>query len=633
MRNGYVICINILQAIETGRFRMCGIVGYIGKERAVDVLIDGLKRLEYRGYDSAGIAVQNGNGIELYKIKGKIRDLQEIIPARANNNIIKGIGHTRWATHGPPSTRNAHPHFVDGVCVVHNGIIENYREIRHFLSEEGARFYSDTDTEVVPHLISYYLKQGLDEKEAILKTLRHLRGSYALGVMIEGSQDRLYAIRNGSPLVVGIGDGEYFFASDIPALLPYTNRFVFLEDCHFCCISAAGIDIEYIGDGLCHKVDIQGLIQEIDWSPSVAEKEGYEHFMLKEIYEQPRAVRDTINEWIDDPPGLLHELGITTKQMLEINRLHIVACGTSYHAALIGKYIIEKLSRIPVDVDIASEYRYREPIIERGTLFISITQSGETADTLAAQREAASHGARTLTICNVVGSTASREADSVLYTRAGPEIGVASTKAFTAQLAALSLLGVALGIKKKRLTNGEVSTLKLQLRKVPDLIEKALSVSSHIKEISRSLIYAKDFLYLGRGINYPIALEGALKLKEISYIHAEGYPAGEMKHGPIALVEEGVPSVFIAPVDELFNKTLSNMEEVKARGGRIIAVTDEPDYIEDKVDDVINVPSAHPLFAPIVHVIPLQLLAYHIAVMRGCNVDQPRNLAKSVTVE
>ncbi len=611
---------------------MCGIVGYIGREKAVEVLIDGLKRLEYRGYDSAGIAVQNGNGIELYKIKGKIKDLQEIVPLGVGN-IVKGIGHTRWATHGPPSTRNAHPHFVDGVAVVHNGIIENYRELRSFLISKDVMFLSDTDTEVVPHLISYYLKQGLEEKDAILKTLKQLKGSYALGIMIESSKDRLYAVRNGSPLVVGIGEGEYFFASDIPALLPYTNRVVFLEDCHFCCISSDGIEIEYIEDDFCHKVDIQRLIKEIDWSPSMAEKEGYEHFMLKEIYEQPRAVRDTINEWIDDPLVLLEDLGITTKQMLQINRLHIVACGTSYHAALVGKYIIEKLSRIPVDVDIASEYRYRKPIIEKGTLFISITQSGETADTLAAQREAHCHGARTLTICNVVGSTASREADAVLYTRAGPEIGVASTKAFTSQLAALSLLGVALGIKKKRLTNGEVSTLKLQLKKVPELIEKALSIDGHIKEISHSLMYAKDFLYLGRGINYPIALEGALKLKEISYIHAEGYPSGEMKHGPIALVEEGVPSVFIAPVDELFSKTLSNMEEVKARGGRIIAVTDEPDYVKDKVDDVIKVPSTHPLFAPIVHVVPLQLLAYHIAVLRGCNVDQPRNLAKSVTVE
>ena len=611
---------------------MCGIVGYMGKERAVDVLIEGLKKLEYRGYDSSGIAIQNGSGIELYKTKGKIRDLETIIPAGIGS-VSKGIGHTRWATHGAPSTRNAHPHYIDGVAVVHNGIIENYREIRSFLEKEGVRFLSDTDTEVVPHLISYYLKQGYEDKQAILRTLTHLRGSYALGIMIESSQDRLYAVRNGSPLVVGLSEEEYFFASDIPALLPYTRRFIFLEDCHFCSIGSGGVEIEYIGDGLCKKVDVEGLIKEIDWSPSMAEKGGYEHFMLKEIYEQPRAVRDTINEWIDDPLKLLEELGITTKQMLEFNRLHIVACGTSYHAALVGRYIIEKLSRIPVDVDIASEYRYREPIIERGTLFISITQSGETADTLAAQREAKAHGARTLTICNVVGSTASREADSVLYTRAGPEIGVASTKAFTAQLAALALLGVALGIKKKRLTNGEVSTLKLQLKKVPELIERALKADETIKEISRSLTYARDFLYLGRGINFPIALEGALKLKEISYIHAEGYPAGEMKHGPIALVEEGVPSVFVAPVDELFSKTLSNMEEVKARGGRIIAVTDEPQYVEDKVDDVIAVPSAHPLFAPIVHVVPLQLLAYHIAVMRGCNVDQPRNLAKSVTVE
>ena len=611
---------------------MCGIVGYIGRDKAVEILIDGLKRLEYRGYDSAGIAIQNGTGIELYKIKGKIRDLEQIIP-RDRNSVMKGIGHTRWATHGPPSTRNAHPHFVGGVAVVHNGIIENYRELKRELIELGVKFQSDTDTEVVPHLISYYLRLGLNEKEAILKAINQLNGSFALGIMIEASPERLFAVRNGSPLVVGLGEKEYFFASDIPALLPYTNRFIFLDDGCFCCLHKEGIEIEHINNGQCRRLQVESLVKEIDWSPSMAEKEGYEHFMLKEIYEQPRAVRDTINEWIDDPQKLLDELELSTKDVIDLNRLHIVACGTSYHAALVGRYIIETLSRIPVDVEIASEYRYRNPIIEKGTLFISITQSGETADTLAAQKEAKKHGAKTLTICNVVGSTASREADAVLYTRAGPEIGVASTKAFTAQLAALALLGLCLGVKKKRLTNGEVVTLKQQLKKVPMLIEKALNKDSYIKTVAKRFMYAKDFLYLGRGINYPIALEGALKLKEISYIHAEGYPAGEMKHGPIALIEESVPSVFVAPVDDLFSKTLSNIEEVKARNGQVIAITDEKNYVRDKVDVIIDVPSVHPLFAPIVNVVPLQLLAYHIAVLRGCNVDQPRNLAKSVTVE
>ncbi len=498
---------------------MCGIVGYIGRTQAIDILIDGLKRLEYRGYDSAGIAIQNGSGIELYKIKGKINDLEQIIP-RDRNGVVKGIGHTRWATHGQPSTRNAHPHFVDGVAVVHNGIIENYRELKRELINQGVKFQSDTDTEVVPHLISYYLKAGFSEREAILKAINQLNGSYALGIMIESSPERLYAVRNGSPLVIGLGENEYFFASDIPALLPYTNRFIFLDDGSFCCLHKEGIELEKVNNGECRRLEIDSLVKEIDWSPSMAEKEGYEHFMLKEIYEQPRAVRDTINEWIDDPLRLLDELGISTKDIIELNRLHIVACGTSYHAALVGKYIIETLTRIPVDVDIASEYRYRNPIIEKGTLFISITQSGETADTLAAQKEAKRHGARTLTICNVVGSTAAREADAVLYTRAGPEIGVASTKAFTSQLAAISLLGLCLGIKKKRLTNGEVGTLKQQLKKVPELIEKALKKDDEIKAIAKKFMYAKDFLYLGRGINYPIALEGALKLKEISYIHA-----------------------------------------------------------------------------------------------------------------
>ena len=608
---------------------MCGIVGYIGKSEALPVLIEGLKRLEYRGYDSAGIAFQNGKGIEIYKTKGKIRDLVQIIPSQSNVKV--GLGHTRWATHGQPSTENAHPHYANGVAIVHNGIIENYREIRTRLMNNGHTFISETDTEVVPHLISCNLRKQQSPREAIFNALKTLKGSYALGILLEDEPDTLYAVRKGSPLVIGIGDGEYYFASDIPALLPYTRRFIFLEDGQICRLNISGVKLEYLEES--RPIEIQSVVKEVDIPPSMAEKDGYDHFMLKEIFEQPRAVRDTVNEWIDNPLGLLEEFKLTRQDLVELRRLHIVACGTSYHAGLVGGYLIEKLTRIPVDVHIASEYRYKEPIIEKGTLFISITQSGETADTLAAQREAKRLGAKTITICNVVGSTSAREADAVLYTRAGPEIGVASTKAFTSQLAALSLLGVALGFVKGRLISEEIVTIKRQLSKIPMLIERVLKEDHYIRELASSLIYAKDFLYLGRGINYPIALEGALKLKEISYIHAEGYPAGEMKHGPIALIEDGLPVVVLAPVDELFKKTLSNIEEVIARGGRVIAVTDEPAYLKDKVQDVIKVPSTYPILSPLINVVPLQLLAYHIAVMKGCNVDQPRNLAKSVTVE
>ncbi len=609
---------------------MCGIVGYIGKRNSLPILVDGLKRLEYRGYDSAGIAFQNGNGIEIYKTKGKIKDLQKILPHPTPDAMI-GLGHTRWATHGVPSSRNAHPHRADGIAVVHNGIIENYRNLRSHLIAEGHKFSSDTDTEVIPQMISSYLRKKLSMTDAIKETIAHLRGTFAIGIMNEAHPKTLFSIRKGSPLVIGIGDGEFFFASDVSALLPYTRRFIFMEDGQICTIGEDGIELRYLDSQETSPVEEQAV--EIDWTPSMAEKEGYNHFMLKEIHEQPRAMMDTIREWTEDPERILDEFGLTVKRTIGLNKLQVVACGTSYHAALVGKYMIEDIARIPVDVEIASEYRYKSPIIEHDSLFISITQSGETADTLAAQREAKKRGARTLTICNVVGSTSSREADSVLYTRTGPEIGVASTKAFTAQIGALCLLAIALGIRTGRLTPGEANTLRSQLLKIPAFMEKALKMNSGIEELARTLIYSKTFLYLGRGINYPIALEGALKLKEISYIPATGYPAGEMKHGPIALIEEGLPVVVIAPVDNLFEKTLSNIEEVKARGGRVIAITDEPASLQDKVDDLIVVPSAHSSLSPLVNVIPLQLLAYYIGMLRGCDVDQPRNLAKSVTVE
>jgi len=609
---------------------MCGIVGYIGKKDALSVLLDSLKRLEYRGYDSAGIAYQNGNGVEVYKTKGKIKDLQQILPCPLPD-IRVGLGHTRWATHGEPSTRNAHPHRAGGVVVVHNGIIENYRELRTQLLTEGHQLTSDTDTEVIPHMISKNLASGHSIKKAIDETIAHLRGTFALGIMSETQPYTLFAVRRGSPLVVCFGEGEFFFASDIPAILPYSRKFIFLEDGQICTLTPEGLELSCLDNG--GSVPVEDRITEIAWTPSLAEKEGYDHFMLKEIYEQPRTVSDTFAEWIKDPQGLLDESGLTQEITLGLRRLHIVACGTSYHAALIGKYLIEGIARVPVDVEIASEYRYKKPIIERGTLFISITQSGETADTLAAQREVKQRGATTLTICNVLGSTSSREADSVLYTHAGPEIGVASTKAFTAQMTALCLFALALAIRRGKLNYKEACALKSHLLKIPALLEKTLEKDDAIKELARTLIYAKGFLYLGRGINYPIALEGALKLKEISYIHAEGYPAGEMKHGPIALIEEGLPVVVLAPRDDLFEKIFSNIEEVKARGGRVIAVTDNPESLANKVNDLIEVPTTHHTLFPFVNVIPLQLLAYHIAVLRGCDVDQPRNLAKSVTVE
>lgn len=609
---------------------MCGIVGYVGKAGSLQVIVDGLKRLEYRGYDSAGVAYQNGHGLEVYKTKGRLKDLKLILPD-PSPAITAGLGHTRWATHGAPSTLNAHPHVVEGIAVVHNGIIENYRELRANLESEGQQFLSETDTEIVPQLIAKYLRMGLPVRQAIRSALKQLRGSYALGIMCQQSPNTLFAVRKGSPLVLGVGNEEFYFASDIPAILPYTQKFIFMEDEQICTLTGHDMDVRQIETDAV--ITSGAKVVTIDWSPAMAEKAGHDHFMHKEIYEQPQAIKNTIGERLEDPLNLMLDLGIQLQRKAAIRKLHIVSCGTSYHAGLIGKYLIERLAGIPVDVEIASEYRYRSPIIENNTLFISITQSGETADTLAAQREAQRMGARTLTICNVVGSTSTREAQSVLYTRSGPEIGVASTKTFTSQLAALCLLALGMAYGRNRLKKNELNTLQSYLLDVPALVEKTLQKDAEIKELARSLTQAKDFLYLARGINYPIALEGALKLKEISYIHAEGYPAGEMKHGPIALIENGLPVVVLVPSNDLFEKMFSNIEEVKARGGRVIAVTDAPEALRNKADDIIRVPATHPLFTPFINVIPLQLLAYHVGVLRNCDVDQPRNLAKSVTVE
>jgi glucosamine--fructose-6-phosphate aminotransferase (isomerizing) len=610
---------------------MCGIIGYVGKRDSFQILIDGLRRLEYRGYDSAGIASCNGRGIEVYKTQGKINDLERIMSNYAQDCFI-GIGHTRWATHGAPSSTNAHPHVSEGVAVVHNGIIENYKELKSFLQSKGQSFVSETDTEVIPQMIAWHLKEGVTVMEALRATISRLNGSYAIGVISEASPHVLYAVRKGSPLVVGVGEGENFISSDVPAILPYTKKVIYLEDGHICILDSNGLNLESVDPGT--SIPVEDKIVGVDWTASMAEKNGYDHFMLKEIYDQPSSVRNTVNEWVEDPLRLIDGLGLTPMMIMGLRNIQIVACGTSYHAGLVGKYLIEGLVRIPVEADIASEYRYKNPIIEKDhTIFISITQSGETADTLAAQREAKERGARTITICNVVGSTAAREADSVIYTRAGPEIGVASTKSFTAQLAVLCLITIGLGIARRRLFSKEIDTLKSQLVKIPNIIEKTLANDSHVRTIAESLFNKNGYLYLGRGVNYPVALEGALKLKEISYVHAEGYPAGEMKHGPIALIEEDMPVVIMALRDHLYKKTVSSIEEAKARGAKIIVVTDECIDLEEKVDHLIKVPITHPVFSALVNVIPLQLLAYHIAVLKGCNVDQPRNLAKSVTVE
>lgn len=614
---------------------MCGIVGYIGQRPSAPILIDGLKRLEYRGYDSAGIALQNGRGIEVYKTKGKILDLEKLLSYPALSHSTIGLGHTRWATHGAPSSINAHPHCAGGIAVVHNGIIENYHELKSLLSAEGHVFTSDTDTEVIPNLIQSQMKKyGLDIRQAVQECARLLRGSYAVGIICDAHPDTLFAIRKGSPLIVGVNGGDHFFASDIPALLPHTNRFVYLEDGQMCVMTRDSFELVDLKSGSTLPRD--GRFVTVEWSPQTAEKGGYDHFMIKEIHEQPRAVIDTLREWVHEPQRLLDELGFTSRLTVGLRsglrRLRIVACGTSFHAALVGRYLIETIAHIPVNVEIASEFRYKDQLIEKDSLFISITQSGETADLLAAQREARNRGAWTTTICNVVGSSATREADAVLYTQAGPEIGVASTKTFTAQIAALVLLAVTLGLGLRK---EEKKALLSQLLAVPDLMARVLSRDGEIKELATKLLNAKNCLFLGRGISYPIALEGALKLKEISYVHAEGYPAGEMKHGPIALVEGGLPVIVIVPMDGLFEKTISNIEEVKARGARVIAITDEPGFLREKVDvnEVIETPTTHPAFSPFLSVLPLQLLAYYTGVLKGCNVDQPRNLAKSVTVE
>jgi glutamine---fructose-6-phosphate transaminase (isomerizing) len=626
---------------------MCGIVGYVGNKRVVPVIIDGLRRLEYRGYDSAGIAVAgNGEGLQVRRAEGKLRNLEEAIRLKPLDGTY-GIGHTRWATHGRPTEENAHPHrdCTGKVVVVHNGIIENYLQLKKQLSEEGHKFSTETDTEIIAHLVERYMSQSANGngrgyllEEAVRKALKQMTGVYAIAAISVDEPNKIVAARNGPPAVIGLGKDEYFVASDVPAILYHTRDLFFLADGDLAVITPQGVKLtDFEGNA------IERQVQHVTWDPIMAEKGGFKHFMLKEIFEQPRAVRDTTlgRVSLDSGKVFLDEMDITEAQFKAARKVNIAACGTSWHAGQAGKFMVERLARVPVEVDYASEWRYRDPIVEKDAITMLITQSGETADTIAALREARAKGSKTLGICNVVGSMVTREANGTIYTHAGPEIGVASTKAFTAQLTALFLFALYLAEVRGEVNPEEAKKLISELQRIPGKLEALLAHEHEVEELAKEYQRAQDFLFLGRGIHYPIALEGALKLKEISYIHAEGYPAGEMKHGPNALIDEDLPVVIIATKDEndtgsvlRYDKTLSNLKEVKARSGVVIAIATEGDEdIREAADHVLYVPAAPELLLPILEIVPLQLLAYHIAVRRGCDVDQPRNLAKSVTVE
>ncbi|MBI2188643.1 MAG: glutamine--fructose-6-phosphate transaminase (isomerizing) [Acidobacteria bacterium] len=613
---------------------MCGIIGYIGAKPVVPVLLDGLRRMEYRGYDSAGVAVVSPEGIALRRSAGKLSNLENAIRTQPVDGLY-GVGHTRWATHGRPTEENAHPHrdCTGRIVVVHNGIIENYLELKAELQAQGHEFKTETDTEIVAHLVEREMRDdGLEN--AVRRALGLMRGMFALVLVSVEDPEKIVAVRNGPPIVVGLGQDEFFVASDIPAILSHTRDVVFLGDEEMAVITRSGVQFTDF-----HGRAVSKTTQRVMWDPIAAEKGGHKHFMLKEIYEQPAAARDTILGRVSLDRGriFLEELNIPDETLRTLEKVTVIACGTSWHAGLVGKYLIEALAQLPVEVDYGSEYRYRNPIVAGRELAIVITQSGETADTLAALREARRKGAATIAICNVVGSMATREASGTVYTHAGPEIGVASTKAFTSQLVALQLLALYLAQVRGTLAIEEIRRHIAELLKIPHLLEQALKASAPTEKIAERFHNHSDFLFLGRGINYPIALEGALKLKEISYIHAEGYPAGEMKHGPIALIDEQMPVVALAPNDHVFEKMIGNVQEAKARGGSVIAITTENDSrmaaVLDARDLMLAMPQTTPLLTPVVMTIPLQLLAYHIAVRRGCDVDQPRNLAKSVTVE
>ncbi|MEK7337837.1 MAG: glutamine--fructose-6-phosphate transaminase (isomerizing) [candidate division NC10 bacterium] len=610
---------------------MCGIIGYVGPKAVVPVLQDGLKRLEYRGYDSAGLAFLQEGRLLVQRSVGKIRDLENALWGKDYRGNI-GLGHTRWATHGRPTEENAHPHTDcrGEVVVVHNGIIENYLALKQKLKAEGHTFRSETDTEVIAHLIEKYLREA-DLPTAVRRALKEVTGAYSIGVLWQGDSDRIVGARVSSPLVVGLGEGEFLIASDIQALLPHTRNVLFLDDGEVAVLGRDGVEVTTL-DG----EPVSKSVERVAWSPILAEKGGYKHFMLKEIYEQPRAMRDTLLGRYSLEQGRIFLEGMETLEeaLGQVTRVTLVACGTSWHAALVGKFLLEETTGLPVEVDYGSEFRYRNPLVDARTLFVAISQSGETLDTLVALREARKRGCPAAAIVNVVGSSISREADGVLYTHAGPEIGVASTKAFTSQLTALYLLALHLGQRRGALDGDGVREHLADLIRLPQQAEAALRLDTEVDALAQRYAGCRDFLYLGRGIHYPVALEGALKLKEISYIHAEGYAAGEMKHGPIALIDEQMPVVVLAPKDKVYEKILANIQEVKARGGIVIALgTDGDRELADKVDHCLMVPRSSRLTSPALMTIPLQLLAYHIAVRKGCDVDQPRNLAKSVTVE
>jgi glucosamine--fructose-6-phosphate aminotransferase (isomerizing) len=617
---------------------MCGIVGYIGNREAVPVIVDGLRRLEYRGYDSAGVAVFSGERcLDVRRASGKLRNLEEVIRNKPLTGSY-GIGHTRWATHGRPTEENAHPHrdCKGEIVVVHNGIVENYLALRKQLTAEGHKFVTETDTEVIAHLVEKHLNGNLEN--AVRAALKEISGVFAVSVISSRDPQKIVAARSGPPVVVGLGQDEFFVASDVPAILSHTRDIIFLDDGDVAILTAEGVRFTDFDGKTVHR-----QTSHILWDPIMAEKGGYKHFMLKEIFEQPRAIKDTLLGRVGQESGrvFLDEVDISEADFKAFQQVKIVACGTSWHAGLAGKFIIERLARLPVEVDYGSEFRYRDPIIQPKTLTVVISQSGETADTLAAQREAKQKGSKTLAICNVVGSMITREAAGTLITHAGPEIGVASTKAFTSQITALLILGMYLGQVRGTLSKEAASGLVQEMMQIPGKLEHVLSQTAIYDDLVKDFSRAQDFLYLGRGIHFPIALEGALKLKEISYIHAEGYPAGEMKHGPNALIDENLPVVVLATRDPEseesrvhYEKTLSNIQEVKARSGKVVAVACEGDEEVVKMADyVITIPVTRELLLPLLEMIPLQLIAYHIAVKRGCDVDQPRNLAKSVTVE
>jgi glutamine---fructose-6-phosphate transaminase (isomerizing) len=611
---------------------MCGIVGYVGNRECLPILIEGLKRLEYRGYDSAGVAVQNDGRLKIRKAAGKIRVLEGRLGDGDAPRGTTGIAHTRWATHGEPNDTNAHPHTdcTGKLAVVHNGIIENYGVLKNALKAEGHRFTTDTDTEVLAHLIEKHTQRGLKLEQAVGAALRAVEGTYGIAVVSADEPGVVVGARNGSPLVVGVADGEFFLASDVAPIVQHTRQVVYLDDGEMAVISPDGFHTATIDHELVDKE-----VHEVEWDLGQIEKGGFEHFMLKEIHEQPESVRNAMRGRLNTREGLakLGGLNMTPDEMRGIRRIIILACGTSWHAGLIGEYMLEEHARIPVEVEYASEFRYRNPIVDHGTTVLVISQSGETIDTLAAMREAQRKGARALGIVNVVGSTIARESDGGVYIHAGPEIGVASTKAFTSQVTVLGLLTLMLG-RQRQLAPETGFELARALDEIPGKIERILAGSDGVHRIAEQFARHNNFLYLGRGYNFPVALEGALKLKEISYIHAEGYPAAEMKHGPIALIDENMPVVFICTRDSAYEKVMNNMMEVRARKGCIIAIATEGDHeVGELADHVIHVPPTLPCLQPMLSVIPLQLLAYHVAVLRGCDVDQPRNLAKSVTVE